>query len=87
MKFSELPGALFPQISPGLCSGLNGRGKYCHLQTLNGIGQSCTYGTYPLSITLKMSDVQIIWTMNVCFEKRFDCMYGHMGYQSSEQHY
>ena len=61
MKFSELPAASSRQNSPGLCTVVNDRGKFkqYHSQTLNWIGHSCTYGLYPLSITLEMSDLQI----------------------------
>ena len=66
-EFSELTGASSPQTSPGLCDGVNGRGKFmhCHPQTLNWIEHFCTYFLYPLSITLELSDLQLFG----CFEQ------------------
>ena len=66
-EFSEFTGVSSPQTSPGLCDGVNGRGKFmhCHPQTLKWIGHFSIYVLYQLSITLELSDLQLFG----CFEQ------------------
>ena len=59
----KLLGRSSPQISPGLSPRVNGKRTFqqCHPQILNWIVHSCTYGLYPFFITLKGSDIQILF--------------------------
>ena len=59
----KLSGHSSPQIPPGLSPRANGKSTFqqCHLQILNWIVYSCTYGLYPFFITLKRFDIQILF--------------------------
>ena len=60
-EFSGLTGATSTETSSGLCTGVNSRGKvkHCCSQALIWKRHSCTFGLYPFSITLEISDLQI----------------------------